>query len=189
MPRLWDDTIDAHRQAVRSAVLEAAWALVAERGLASVTMSQVAEAAGIGRATLYKYFADVDAMVVAWHEQQVGRHLEQLRELRGRPGSPTERLAAVLRAYAANSRGAGHHGADLAVLLHGGDHVLHARSRVQDLLRDLLAEAADAGQLRTDVPPDELATYCVHALTAAGRLPSDAAVRRLVEVTLAGLRP
>jgi hypothetical protein len=43
--------------------------------------------------------------------------------------------------------------------------------------------------VRDDIGPDELANYCVHALTAAGSLPSTAAVRRLVTVTLAGLRP
>ncbi|MBA2423836.1 MAG: TetR/AcrR family transcriptional regulator, partial [Actinobacteria bacterium] len=42
---------------------------------------------------------------------------------------------------------------------------------------------------RDDVSPDELASYCLHALSAAGGLSSRAAVRRLVTVTLAGLRP
>lgn len=52
----------------------------------------------------------------------------------------------------------------------------------------LLTEGAATGDLRDDVAPDELASYCLHALTAAGTLPSEAAVRRLVKVTLAGLR-
>ncbi|TIU24058.1 MAG: TetR/AcrR family transcriptional regulator, partial [Mesorhizobium sp.] len=50
------------------------------------------------------------------------------------------------------------------------------------------AEGAAMGDLRNDVAPDELATYCLHALTAANSLTSKAAVRRLVAVTLAGLR-
>jgi hypothetical protein len=37
--------------------------------------------------------------------------------------------------------------------------------------------------------PGELATYCLHALTAAGSLPSESAVRRLLTVTMSGLRP
>jgi hypothetical protein len=37
--------------------------------------------------------------------------------------------------------------------------------------------------------PEELASYCLHALTAARALPSDAAVKRLVAITLDGLRP
>jgi hypothetical protein len=57
------------------------------------------------------------------------------------------------------------------------------------LIKDLLTEVAATGNLRDDVAPDELATYCLHALGAASSLPSKAAVRRLVRVTLAGLRP
>jgi transcriptional regulator SbtR-like protein len=53
----------------------------------------------------------------------------------------------------------------------------------------LLAEGANVGAIRNDVAPGELASYCLHALTAASSLPSKAAVRRLVEVTLAGLHP
>jgi len=43
--------------------------------------------------------------------------------------------------------------------------------------------------VRDDVTPDGLASYCLHALTTASRLPSKAAVHRLVAVTIAGLRP
>lgn len=57
------------------------------------------------------------------------------------------------------------------------------------MIRDLLAEGARIGKLRDDVAPDELASYCLHALAAASSLPSKAAVRRLVSVILAGLQP
>jgi len=75
MPKLWDETIEAHRRAVRDATLDTAAALVAERGLRAVTMSQIAEETGIGRATLYKYFPDVEAILVAWHERHISAHL------------------------------------------------------------------------------------------------------------------
>jgi hypothetical protein len=39
------------------------------------------------------------------------------------------------------------------------------------------------------MPPAELASYCLHALNAAAALLSEAAVGRLVTITLAGLRP
>ena len=57
------------------------------------------------------------------------------------------------------------------------------------LLRDLLNEAQEAGEVRNDVPANELADYCMHALAAAMGLQSLAAVDRRVMVTLAGLRP
>ena len=78
---------------------------------------------------------------------------------------------------------------ELAALLHRGEHVARTQQHLSDVIRDLLAETAESGDLRDDVAPAELASYCLHALTAAGSLPSEAAVRRLVTVTLAGLRP
>src|SRR3990172_12780555 len=94
VPKLWNDTIETHRRAVREATLDAAAALVAERGLASVTMSEIAEKTGIGRATLYKYFPDVEAILVAWHERQISGHLEYLAEIRDQTGTASERLPA-----------------------------------------------------------------------------------------------
>ena len=75
------------------------------------------------------------------------------------------------------------------VNVHRGEHVARAQKQLREMIRDLLTEAAETGDLREDVAPDELASYCLHALTAASSLPSKAAVRRLVTVTLAGLRP
>ena len=187
MPKLWNETIDAHRRAVHDATLDATAALVAKHGLLSVTMAKIAEETGIGRATLYKYFPDVEAILVAWHKRQVAGHLEHLIAVRDHAGNAGERLEAVLEAYAFISHE--HHGTELAAGLHQGEHVVRARHHLHQLIRDLLAEGAATGDLRNDVAPDELATYCLHALTAASSLPSKAAVRRLVAVTLAGLRP
>lgn len=189
MPKLWDETIEAHRRAVGDAILDTTVALVAEHGLRSVTMSQIAEEAGIGRATLYKYFPDVEAILAAWHERQVADHLRHLAELRDRAGDPGKRLAAVLTAYALISHHRGRHGTELVALVHRGQRIARAQQQLIDLIRDLLSEVAETGDLRDDVAPDELARYCFHALNAAGSLPSEAAVHRLVTVTLAGLRP
>ncbi len=189
VPKLWNATIEEHRHAVREAILDATWALVAEHGLLSVTMSQIAEATGIGRGTLYKYFPDVEAILVVWHERHVGAHLDHLAELRNQAGAPGERLEAVLEAYALICYHRQHHGEELGALLHRGEHVARTQQDLVDVIRDLLVEVAPTGDLRDDVAPDELASYCFHALTAAGSLPSEAAVRRLVTVTLAGLRP
>jgi len=95
----------------------------------------------------------------------------------------------VLEAYALDFRRREHHGTDLAAFLHRGGHVARARQRLVDLIRGLLEAGTETGDVRDDVAPEELAIYCLHALAAAGGLPSETAVRRLVAVTLAGLRP
>ena len=187
VPKLWNETIEAHRRAVHDAILDATATLVEEDGLLSVTMSRVAERSGIGRATLYKYFPDVEAILVAWHERHVGGHLERLARIRDRGGDARERLGAVLGAYARvlHER----HATELWAILHREEHVARARRQLGDLIRDLLTEGARAGDVREDVAPEELAVYCLNALSAAHDLPSEAAVRRLVTVTLDGLRP
>ena len=187
VPKLWNETIEAHRRDVRDAILDTTASLIIRHGLTSVTMSQIADETGIGRATLYKYFPDLQAVLVAWHERQVASHLEELAAIRDRAGDPVERLEAVLEAFALISHE--RHGSELAALLHRGEHVGRAHDQLAKFIRDLIAEGAKAGSLRDDVAPQELASFCLHALTAASALASKAAVRRLVTVTLAGLRP
>ena len=194
VPKLWSATIDEHRRTVRTAILDATAALVAEFGLAGVTMSQIAEQAGIGRATLYKYFPDVQTIVVAWHERQITDHLRQLGEAAAEPGQPGERLRTVLSTYARLSAGGHAHDQperhlDLAVPLHREAHMRQAHRRLHAVITDVIATAAAAGAVRTDVPADELATYCLHALAAARALPSTAARDRLVTLTLDALHP
>ncbi|MBA2337312.1 MAG: TetR/AcrR family transcriptional regulator [Acidimicrobiia bacterium] len=190
MPRLWNETIEAHRREVQAAILGTAAALVNEHGLRSVTMSQIADDTGIGRATLYKYFSSVEAILYAWHEEKITGHLALLAEARDRASDTGGRLETVLEAYALICHEShGHPETELGALLHRGEQVARAQQQLYDMIRALLTEGAEAGDVRNDVTADELATYCLHALTAASSLPSKAAVRRLVAVTLAGLRP
>jgi AcrR family transcriptional regulator len=187
VPKLWNNTIEEHRRTVQTAILDTTAALVAEQGLASVTMSQIAQNAGIGRATLYKYFADVEAVVTAWHERQIDDHLRQLTDARNHAAGAAQQLEAVLRAFALINHQT-RHGQELATLLHQGEHVARAHRHLRDFVTDLITEAAAGQHIRSDVAPPELAAYCLHALTAASGLPTKAAVTRLVAVTLAGLR-
>lgn len=189
MPKLWDETIEAHRNHVTTAILHTAAHLVGERGLRSVTMSEIAEQTGIGRATLYKYFSDVESILFAWHERQITEHLQALAEIRNRDGAPFERLAAMLEAYALTSyETRGHHESELGALLHRHQHVPKAEQHLRKMIRDAIKEAAIAGEVRNDVATDELASYCLSALSGTGHLQSKAAVYRLVELTLDGLR-
>lgn len=190
VPKLWNDTIEAHRRAVREATVDATAALVAEHGLRGVTMSQIAEQTGIGRATLYKYFPDVEGILAVWHERQIAAHLASLEEIRDQTLDPVKRLETVLEAYALIAQAShGHQDADLAGLLHRDERVVVAKRQLRDLLRDLLDGAIQTGKVRDDIPVDELTSYCLNALAGASSLPSKVGVRRLVTITLGGLRP
>jgi AcrR family transcriptional regulator len=85
----------------RARVLAAAERLFAERDGRSVGMEQIAAAAGVGKATLYRRYPDVPSIALALldeHEREL-----QERLLRGPPplgpgAPPAERLAALYRA-------------------------------------------------------------------------------------------
>ena len=88
--------LSPEQAARRSAVVVAARTLARAGGYTAVTMQSVAEHSGVGRATLYRYFASKDHLlaevVLAW-----GADLSA--ELQSRPlraGSAAERVAEVL---------------------------------------------------------------------------------------------
>ncbi|MGY1605345.1 TetR/AcrR family transcriptional regulator [Geodermatophilus sp. SYSU D00815] len=91
---------DAARNRLR--VLAAAEALFAERGVAGVTMDDVAAAAGVGKGTLYRRFGDKGGLGAALLDQRGAELQRQL--LEGPPplgpgAEPAERLVAFARAY------------------------------------------------------------------------------------------
>lgn len=188
MPKLWEESIDGHRRAVREAITKATWRLAEERGPLGLTMSQVAKAAGIGRATLYKYFTDVESILVAHHAEHVETHLRDLEELRNGSGPVGARLVAVVRAYASICFHRGRHSStDVSALVHRRPELADAERRLRRVFAELLDEAAREGVVRTNVACDELAEYCLHALPAARRAADLDQVNRLVRLVLDGL--
>ncbi len=189
MPRIWSETIEEHRDAVREALLDATGELVSELGLTGISMAAVAARVGIGRATLYKYFPDIEALLEAWHARHISRHLAALAEVRGKHAAPAGQLTAVLDAYARIVNESARHGGEAAsAMLHRGEHVAHARRHLKVIVKDVLSRGIKAGVVRDDVPADELAGFALAALSAAAGL-SRAGVSRLVKLTLEALRP
>lgn len=187
---MWTDSLESHRAEVRDAIAAATWRLAREQGLLSVTMSQVAAETGISRATLYKYFPDVPAILAAWRQRQVQIHLDELTAARDSADDPEIRLRAVLVVYAHICRRRAEHGpGELQDLLHLGRDLQDAHQRLIHLFDGVLAAAAAGGVVRADQPVGRLTAYCLRALTAAADLPSGAHVTGLVDVVLAGLRP
>lgn len=178
------------RREVQDAVVTTTAQLVASEGPLAISMSRIAEETGIGRATLYKYFPDVESILLAWHDRQIAEHLKRLEHVGQRASDVSERLQVVLSTYAnIVHESHGHANSDLGALLHRGERVAKAEAELHDMVRDLIAAAAADGAIRSDTPPAELAAYCLSSLGAAGTAPSKAAVTRLVRLTLDALAP
>ena len=59
-----------------------------------------------------------------------------------------------------------------------------SHQQLQDLLTGLVADAAASGTVRADVPAEQLAGFCLAALTAAGTATSPDVVLELVWTAL-----
>lgn len=195
MPRLWADTIDTHRRQVTEAILEATAELIAEHGPMSVTMSAIAERAGIGRATLYKYFPDVESILVAWHSREFAEHLQRLKTLSERETVTIDDLAGFVRAQRHDN--AQHDGEELvgalARTVAGLDRTVEdvVRDQVVALMTDLVTKLITSKQIRADIDPDVLARWLFHTIHAPPELEDDA-VAELVIASLGNpkqLRP
>lgn len=81
----------------RRAIVEAARALFAERGVTRVTMEQVARAAGVGKGTLYRRFPNKGLLCQALLDAPTRRFQEETMALLGEPGmGPLEKLDVFL---------------------------------------------------------------------------------------------
>jgi AcrR family transcriptional regulator len=92
--------VDAVRN--RAIVLEAAAELFEQRGVAAVSMDDVAAAAGVGKGTLYRRFGDRAGLAAALLDEREAELQEAL--LSGPPplgpnAAPVERLSAFIDAY------------------------------------------------------------------------------------------
>ena len=187
MPRIWADTIEGHRRQVTDAILDAAAELFAEQGPLGVDMSAIAVRAGIGRATLYKYFSDLEAILVAWRGRDVAEHLRRLEALSASTDLSLEALADLVyaqRRHHLRSKGAGLLGTLADTLAGAGTAFSDIVDEFLAVLTRLMARLIQQGEVRADLDPGILARWLMHAVHAPGDL-DDKVVARLLADALA----
>jgi AcrR family transcriptional regulator len=172
MPQLWADTRQAHHDAVDNAILAAATELVAEQHTVAISMSAVAERAGIGRPTLYKHYRDVESILAEHHKREVAEQFELLQEQLATGEVSLGHLAEIIKAqrHANRARSATH--LVIAFAHTTGDND-PADARIHDALTTLLAQLADDGLIRTDRTPRDLARWILHTVHAPETLDDD----------------
>jgi AcrR family transcriptional regulator len=79
------------------AILEATRRVIAERGPEKLTLSAIAETAGVSRPTLYRWFPSKDALLDALTSYEEERFDLRLRAVIEAQSTPTRRLDAALR--------------------------------------------------------------------------------------------
>jgi AcrR family transcriptional regulator len=86
------------RAARRSRILAAAMKLLRSRPIESVSIDHIAQAAGVGKATLYRYFDTKEILVRACLDEVLTRLNERLEAADATTGPPPERLRRIIGA-------------------------------------------------------------------------------------------
>ncbi|WP_448205572.1 TetR/AcrR family transcriptional regulator [Azospirillum sp. sgz302134] len=188
------DAAPSWRLKRRETILAAAAALFAERAYADVQVDEVAKAAGVGKATLYRYFPSKEDLYL----ESLGRALDELDDRLDAPApaeaAPRDRLCAMVSALIDTL------GEQLPTLkLLGGDHsdlaeqgrrLLRRRTaRIAAALRAVLEAGAAAGQFRavdTELTPILIIGMVRGAIMMAGDRPRDRLERAILDLVLAG---
>ena len=134
---------DARRN--REAILTAAKAMFAESG--DVAMYEVARSAGVGQATLYRNFPDLDALIAALAVESI----EELERINAEHAGEPDRFFVLLRAIA-----------DSAARFHGlascaqespdvASELKALQQRLIDVIKGSLRDAKSAGLVRRDL--------------------------------------
>lgn len=71
MPRITADTVVEHVAQQEAAVIAAAARLISERGIAEVSLADIAAEVGLARNSLYRYFPDKYHIVAAWFRAEL----------------------------------------------------------------------------------------------------------------------
>jgi AcrR family transcriptional regulator len=178
---------DPPRTDTSARITEATFSLLAEHGLAGVTMSAIASRAGIARQTLYNHFPDVDSIVAAAMAQHHHDDLQALDAMLATIPTATGRLEYLVRHA---SVAAAQHGALPA--LHQGlsPSAQHATrqydEQIRGMIRGALARGQQTGELAPTVDPELHAVLVHHLLHGAAELaathPDD--VTRITDATI-----
>lgn len=198
MPRIRADTVAAHRDQTRAALLDAFGDLMAEVGYARLSLAQVAAAAGVARSTVYGYVADKEALLMAFVERSVEDFLSEVRAEMASAHDARGRLAVLVRRQVQQFRhepGAGTETGmlDGATLPPASHAALTSRFQpLHGLLAEVISEGVATGELR-EVDPDTIVPMAF-AVMAAERMPvgrgdhdADEAAARITDFLLHAL--
>lgn len=169
---IWPEMMDGARQRLALHIGRTALGLIAEHGLGGTTMSRLAKAAGVSRATLYKYFPDVEAAVVAYVAAEIERYQAELRAALSQVDDPCLRMDMYIDHQVDYLHGEEHRAGagqlEAASLSPGAQAGLEAHLvSLRAIVAEILSAGVAAGVFRADLDVDVQTTLLLHLMNGA----------------------
>jgi AcrR family transcriptional regulator len=182
-------TTSALRDHISTAILDAAALVLAAKG-DTASMEDVASAAGVGRATIYRYFPSRDDLLSALADVAIDDAHRRIMEADLERATVPEALARIIRAVVAC-------GIKFSVVTSDHSHVDRIRvdSLIRDPIRAVFQRGQDEGVMRTDVTTDILVelfgglTKVALQIADGDELGAEEASALIASIFLDGARP
>ena len=174
MPKIIGESLASHRELTRARPFEALGSLMGEQSFESITMSQIAERAGVGRTAVYNHFADKEVLLLAYMREVTSEFARILTQRLDAEPDPLMRLRIYVRSHL-QMIGRYHVKAGMGLRRQmsgqGASHLHDHAGIVGELLIGILDEAMERGLI---VEQNTLgAVHLIHATLQGQRLPRD----------------
>ncbi|CAM3520563.1 TetR/AcrR family transcriptional regulator [Occultella aeris] len=97
VPKIIGSTLAEHRAHVRNKLFAALSQLMAESGFDSVSLADIAAAAGVGRTSVYNHFPDKESLLIAFIEHETSHFVAELTAALAQVADPQEQLRVYVR--------------------------------------------------------------------------------------------
>lgn len=180
--------LDENNTSAADRIVRAALALIEERGLAAVTISEVAKRAGVARQTVYNHFDDVDAIVLAILGRRDTMDSSHVDALLDTAETPTEKLELYVRHAIAAREIMGDAAALRQSLSPEARRQIDShRDATAGTLAEIIAAGVGDGSFRQDLDPELNASLITGLLSGVGDRPRGSAAATSGQVIAAVL--
>ena len=174
MPKIIGESLASHRELTRARLFEALGSLMGEQSFESITMSQIAERAGVGRTAVYNHFADKEVLLLAYMREVTSEFARVLKQRLEAEPDPLVRLRIYIRSHL-QMIGRYHVKAGMGLRRQmsgqGASHLHDHAGLVGEVLIGILDEAMECGQIAEQNTLG--AVHLIHATLQGQRLPKD----------------
>ncbi|PJI93727.1 TetR/AcrR family transcriptional regulator [Luteimicrobium subarcticum] len=178
MPKIIGGSLHEHRAQTRQKLFAALSTLMTDRGFDTITLAEIASAAGVGRTAVYNHFPDKEAMLLGFITHETTQYVATLERALQDIDDPVEQLRTYVRQQARLKRV--FHlapGPDLRTILSrpAQSRVREHAVVVENILRHILEEGIARGELpEQDV---EVTVTLVNACLSGRVIPEEPGAR------------
>ena len=174
MPKIIGESLASHRELTRTRLFEALGSLMGEQSFESITMSQIAERAGVGRTAVYNHFADKEVLLLAYMREVTSEFARVLTQRLEAEPDPLMRLRVYIRSHL-QMIGRYHVKAGMGLRRQmsgqGASHLHDHAGLVGEVLIGILDEAMERGLIAEQNTLG--AVHLIHATLRGQRLPKN----------------